>query len=71
MLLAGELVSWLYRLLSLGVQCMIVSLHPGSHDTHIFRLKEPVSQKTINTLDYPVNLQQAENGQCLRLARMV
>ena len=35
----------------------------GSHDTHIFRLTEPLSNEVLSILNYPVNLQQAENGQ--------
>ena len=35
----------------------------GSHDTHIFRLKEPLDETILmDKLDYPINMWQAENG---------
>ncbi|KAF6039090.1 hypothetical protein EB796_002601 [Bugula neritina] len=43
-------------------QSMCLMKYYGSHDTHIFRLKSPVPATALQHLNYPVNLQQAENG---------
>ncbi|XP_067945625.1 uncharacterized protein [Watersipora subatra] len=37
-------------------------LYQGSHDTHIFRLKQPLDEALLLRLDYPINMWQAENG---------
>ncbi|XP_067951359.1 uncharacterized protein [Watersipora subatra] len=41
---------------------MCLTNYQGSHDTHIFVLKEPLDEQKLQRLDYPTNMNQAENG---------
>ncbi|XP_067936555.1 uncharacterized protein [Watersipora subatra] len=42
---------------------MCINNYPGSHDTHIFVLKEALNESFIKEkLNYPINMNQAENG---------
>jgi len=53
-----KLASMLVSLLDSSHSLCVV----GSHDTHVFRLSEPLSTDILLKLDYPINLWQAENG---------